>query len=317
MKNKYDVQLLVNVAKMYYLYGMKQEEIAKEIKVSRSSISLILTEAKERGVVEVNIRNPLANNTKLAKEFLKRFNLESCIIVPTSITNSEMLTQLVTQRACKIFDDKLENGMTVGIAWGRTCYEFMSQYQKSIDFDNIKIVPLIGGTTRTFKVFHINEMVRKYAEKINAIPNFIHAPAFPFSQEDSRLYMSSSEMKNIRSLWKTIDIALVSVGAKPSFYEYTTSEIITDGSIEEWEKKYNIVGDICARYIDINGNFIQDDITKRIIGISVDELRNISKVICMVAGIEKKDPILGALKTDLIDILITDEQTASAVVQEF
>ena len=39
---KYDVELMVNVAKMYYIEGLKQDEIAHQVKVSRSSISLIL-----------------------------------------------------------------------------------------------------------------------------------------------------------------------------------------------------------------------------------------------------------------------------------
>ena len=53
-----DLQHIVNVARMYYEQGLKQEEIAKQVKVSRASVSLILTEALWKGIVEITIRNP-------------------------------------------------------------------------------------------------------------------------------------------------------------------------------------------------------------------------------------------------------------------
>ena len=52
-----DLQLMVSVARMYYQQGLKQEEIAKRVKVSRASISLILAEARRSGIVEITIRN--------------------------------------------------------------------------------------------------------------------------------------------------------------------------------------------------------------------------------------------------------------------
>ena len=47
MSTKFDVSLMVKVAQMYYNDGMKQEEIAGSLSISRSLISMILTEAKE------------------------------------------------------------------------------------------------------------------------------------------------------------------------------------------------------------------------------------------------------------------------------
>ena len=49
MGSQLDISLVVKVAKMYYLEGLKQEDIAKQIGISRSLISMILTEAKENG----------------------------------------------------------------------------------------------------------------------------------------------------------------------------------------------------------------------------------------------------------------------------
>jgi DNA-binding transcriptional regulator LsrR (DeoR family) len=84
MEQKYETQLLVKVAQMYYVYGNKQSEIAEELKISRSSVSLILTEAKERGIVEVKyiIKNPLLNNDRLSREIENLFDIKRCIVIP-------------------------------------------------------------------------------------------------------------------------------------------------------------------------------------------------------------------------------------------
>src|SRR5690554_5431542 len=99
MITKYDMELMVKVAQMYYVENMKQEKIAKQLQISRSLISMILAEAREVGIVEINVRNPLSNNSELAKEIKSLFELKDCIIVPTAVQDVRTLRKLVAQRA--------------------------------------------------------------------------------------------------------------------------------------------------------------------------------------------------------------------------
>ena len=62
MESRYDMQMMVHVSRMYYIEGLTQQSIAKELGISRSYISMILSEARELGIVEINIKNPLASN---------------------------------------------------------------------------------------------------------------------------------------------------------------------------------------------------------------------------------------------------------------
>ena len=50
---KYDFETMVQVAKMYYRRNMNQQDIAKEFGWSRSMVSMILSKAKERGIIEI------------------------------------------------------------------------------------------------------------------------------------------------------------------------------------------------------------------------------------------------------------------------
>ena len=309
-----DLQLMVSVARMYYQEGLKQEDIAKRVKISRASISLILTEARRNGIVEITIRNPLEDNAELSRALCALFGLARCVVVPTSIRETEILIDLTASRAAEVFDDEVKSGDTVGVAWGRTCHAFMSRYAGRSFLHGMQVIPLIGGSNRNLERYQLNEMVRLFAEKLQATPSFIHAPALAASREDFELYMGSSSMKAVMQMWRKIDIAVVSVGAPPVSREFDGSRVLAHRKASAAPEALP-VGDICARYFDVKGRFVEDELSSRIIGIPAESLRRIRKTICVAGGLEKAYSLLGALKTGLVTILVTDEGTASAVLE--
>ena len=249
-----DLQKIVNVARMYYEQGLKQEDIARKVKISRASVSLILTEARRKGIVEITIKDPLEDDTELSASLAREFHLQRCLVVPTSIRETDILIDLTASRAAEVFDEETRNGDTVGIAWGRTCYAFMSTYQSKSHPQGTRVVPLIGGSNRNLKRYQLNEMVRLFAEKLKGTPTFIHAPALPVSREDFELYMGSSSMKEMLHLWKKIDVAVISVGAPPVSQEFDGSKVIPNRKKMPPASRLP-VGDMCARYFDIAGPF--------------------------------------------------------------
>lgn len=315
MSSRYSMDLMVNVAHMYYTQGLKQEEIAKRVSVSRSSISLILSEAKEWGVVDIRIRDPRENNVSMAREFESRFGLKQCIVLPTKVREPDYLMHMVAQRAVSVFNEVIRTSDTVGIAWGRTCYEFMHQCTECLaESGQVKVVPLVGSSNRSIKVYQMNEVVRQFADKVRGKAHFIHAPVFPPDMKDFLLYWDSASMNVIKSLWDRMDIAIVSIGAPPAQYADSVAEIIENGTTEAEAIRERAVGDICARFFDMEGNFIEDDIFKSTIAVPVESLRKAKTCICVVTGEQKTTSIIGGLRTKLIDILVTDEGTAGRVL---
>lgn len=309
-----DLQLTVSVARMYYQQGLKQEEIARRVKVSRASISLILAEARRSGIVEITIRNPLEDNAELSRALCAQFGLARCVVVPTSIRETDILIDLTASRATEVFDEEAKSGDTVGIAWGRTCHAFMSHYVARSFLQGMQVIPLIGGSNRNLERYQLNEMVRLFAERLQATPSFIHAPALASSREDFELYMGSSSMKAVMEMWRKINIAVVSVGAPPVSREFDGSRVLAPRKKSAAPEALPI-GDMCARYFDVKGRFVEDELSSRIIGIPVESLRRIPKILCVAGGLEKAYSLLGALKTGLITILVTDEKTAAAVLE--
>lgn len=314
MKARYDIQLMVQASKMYYIGGMTQEQIAKQLGISRSSVSMMLSEAKEFGIVEISIKDPKNNVQDVADEFIKRFSLKGCLVIPTAIDDIHMITRIVASQGADYAEDLLRSHTTIGIAWGTTCYDFMMSFTNRNKLNDINVVPLIGGTSRISSEYQLNEMVRMFSEKLHGTPSFIYAPAIAESIEDKELYMQSISMKSIIEKWDNMDVAIVSAGAPPEFYD---NRMVFDiAQKQQYERNESrVIGDICARRFNLKGEFINNEYSARIMGIDDEKLRRIKNVICIAAGKHKLLSIIGALRTNVIDYFVTDENTARSALE--
>jgi len=76
-----------------------------------------------------------------------------------------------------------------------------------------------------------------------------------------------------------------------------------------------VVGDILGQFFDADGAVIDLPIHERRIGIDLSDLVNIPKVVGVAGGLHKTEAILGALRGRFLDILVTNELTALALLE--
>jgi DNA-binding transcriptional regulator LsrR (DeoR family) len=319
---RYDEEIMVQIAQMYYIEGNTQSMIAKELGLSRSSVCMILSDARDYGIVEINIKNPKKYNEALGAEIISKYSaLKQCYVVPTCINSINMLTKIVASQGTYIVEKELSSHSTIGVAWGATIYEFMRSFNNSSNLNDIHVVPLIGGTNRISSEFQLNEMVRNLAEKLQGVPSFIYAPAYAESVKDRELYMKSKSMQDLAEKWTKLDVAIVSVGSMPEYYD---DNLLFDNKVlfnpfvikTMFEQDADrAVGDICGRRFNIKGQFLNNEHNQKLIAIDKESLAGIKKVICIAAGNHKVLSIIGALRTNVIDLLITDENTAKSVLE--
>ncbi len=314
MSSRLDVQLVVKVAQMYYLDGLKQEDIARQIGISRSLISMILTEAKERGIVEITVRDPFLNDDELSRLLAGHYPRTAFTVIPTSSRDAAARRKLVAQRAADVLARSLSEGEVVGLAWGRTCHELVHAFRPAGDKLDVQIVPLIGGSSQTAAYFQINEMVRVMAERSGGTPHFIHAPALVADRKERDLHLNGSALQPIRQRWRQIDVLVTAIGAVGSEHPDRES-YLGELEVQRDMVQQDAVGDICARYFDRRGRFIQDEYYERVVGVPVEDLKAARRSLCMASGVEKAEAIVGALKTGVAKQLVMDEPTARAALE--
>jgi deoxyribonucleoside regulator len=226
-----------------------------------------------------------------------------------------VLRKLVAQRAVDLVNQLVENQMTIGLAWGRTCYEFVSHFRTDKSLNGISVLPLIGGSDQTASYYQLNEMVRVLADKLNGTAQFIHAPAITFTREEREVFDKTPTMKMIRDKWSQMDLAVTGIGFAPTSRGLDRETYIGEHELHKQLIADMAAGDICARYFEESGKIIRGDIYDLVIGVPVEVLKETKQVICIAVGKDKVEAITGALRTGIIDTLITDERTGMAVLQ--
>jgi len=316
MRKPIDSNVLVRVARLYYLQKKTQAEIAEELGIGRSMISIMLRQAKERGIVEItyNIKDPQSNKDEYSKEIERYADLERCLVVPYNRKNNKFAIKLINERVEAYIDECLEKDNIFGIASGYTCFEFMKSYIPKTDVKNITVIPLVGGSSRTAYDLQLNEMVRAFSERIHGIPIYIFAPAIASDKTDKELYMKSSQMQLITEKWSSLDIAVVGIGSIPDMPELGEDQI-TRKTLKKTQKNPDMpVCDICAHQINMSGKVIDSDYNRNIMSAPLEDLKKAKKVVAIASGVNKAFSIIAALRAGVIKTLVIDEKTAKAVL---
>jgi DNA-binding transcriptional regulator LsrR (DeoR family) len=76
------------------------------------------------------------------------------------------------------------------------------------------------------------------------------------------------------------------------------------------------VGDICLRFFDAQGNIIHSDIDERVIGITLEQLKKIDRVVGVTGGPVKEAAIRAALLGKFINVLVTDHLSAKKLLEK-
>ncbi|UFJ42362.1 sugar-binding transcriptional regulator [Brevibacillus humidisoli] len=303
---------LVRVAKLYYMKGLTQADIAKKIGVSRPIISKLLQRAKEMGIVEIIIKDETVSMVELEQQLESRYSLDEAIVVPVAEGDGpELVKQVVAKTAALHLSKLIRDVKRVGISWGTTLYHLVQEFPYHRDTD-VKVLPLVGGIGRNRIEIHANQLAYELSKKLGGTCEFLYAPAIAETVELKQQLLESSEIHALLDEASRVDLAVVGVGVP---YESTMVEMgyLKKAEIEDL-KRFGAIGDISSRFIDYRGEEIDFPLNKRVIGIDLADLRRIPTVIGVVSGINKAEAIRGVLNGGYFHKLVVDEQTAKELI---
>ncbi|WP_086313008.1 hypothetical protein A5821_000583 [Enterococcus sp. 7F3_DIV0205] len=313
MKISEDRRKILKIVTMYYEQGLTQAVIAKKMNISRPVISKILQQAKESGIVSISIKDESAYAVELGLRLEKKYQLKDVIVVPTNEQKQvETLKKEVSQAAAFYLLDQLKADMSVGLSWGTTLADMIDE-MPYCSFPTIKVCPLVGGVSSEHLYFDTNHLVFRLAEKLNSRCQYFYAPALAESNVLAEVLNESQLVQKAMDQAKNVDFAIIGVG-NPN--ESSTWKRL--GYIETKEldiiKKTGVKGDAVASLFDKNGQTVNNEISKRMLGIKVEDLVTIPDVMVIGCGKEKAESIKPLLLGKCCTILVVDQIVAEALV---
>ncbi len=309
-------ELLADVAEMYYVEDLTQAEISRQIDMTRSAVSRMLTEARNKKIVEINVRRPLRFEPSLEAVLQERFNLQSAhVLAGQRRNNYDKLRRQLGQTAAGALSPLLRPQMVCGVTWGTT----VSATIEALDVPDpppVQIVQLVGVLQSNSFAFNAQALVEIMARKLDGEVTYLYSPMIVENGATARSIRSIPDVRESLEAGKRCDIVLLGIGTvlAPDYSSLYQGGHITLETLEALRDS-GAVGDIGGIHFDVNGDPAGGDFNERMIGITAPDLLAIPTRLAVAGGVEKAEAILGALRGGYINMLVTDSETAEAVLE--
>ena len=306
-------RILVKVANMYYMEGLKQSDIATRIGIDRTTVSKYLKKARKEGLVKITVEHDSYDELEAAME--ARFGLKESYIVPKSY-DLQVIKKNMAGAGLNLLRRILAPGQIIGMAWGTTVRELAQHAeQEAMPQADVDFVPIDGGPENIESEYHVNTICYQMARAFGGRSHYIYAPAIAKTAEIRDAIVQDVNYEKISAMWQKLSIAIVGIRAPAK-----SSNLVWAGSFGreaiESLAHTGAVGEICSVFYDINGHAVETPFSDRTIAIDLEQLKGIPYSIGMAASREKVPAIMGALRGKIINVLITDEETAKILLNE-
>lgn len=308
-------ELLTEIAIAYYENEKTQEEIAKRFGISRIKVGRLLKKAKAEGIVEINVKYHPIFSSKIEQQFVQNFGIKRALIAidhPDEDEQRRQIAALVTNYLSGV----IKNGMTIAVGQGRNVAALAS-HVGIFPEKQCKFICGIGGTLRVGdgEPIDADHISRNLARKFNATSETLYAPAYVENSELKTAFMKNRVIKETLDRASKADIALVGLGDMNENSYMVQLGWFTPQEITNASLKQGVIGDIAGYgFFDINGNPVDTVMNDRVIGLSIEELRQIPCVIAIASENTKAMAILGALRSGVVDIIATSANNARTIL---
>lgn len=310
-------ELLADVAEMYYVEDLTQAAISRQIGMTRSAVSRMLTEARQKGIVETIVHRPLRFDPELESALIERFNLqEACVLLwQTNQGQYERLRHRLGRVAAQVLRGLLRPEMVLGVAWGTTVSATIDALEVP-DPIPMKVVQLVGVLGSSSHAFNAQALVAMLASKVGGEGTYLYSPFIVENADTARSILNNPNVREAIDLGKECDVALLGIG---TVVDSEYSSLYQGGHISRGILKNLVdsgaVGDVSGRHFDINGDAANTEFHDRLVAIADNDLLAIPTRLGVAGNVAKANAVLGALRGGYVNMLVTDSNTAEHVLR--
>ena len=307
-------ELLAQVASLYYEDRLTQDEIARRVGTSRSTISRMLDQAREIGVVEIVVHYPWKTVPELEDALRARFGLVHARVLSGRGQPYEETLRGLGALAARYVESILTGGMVLGISWGVAVYSTVRALRPERHLP-ITVVQMVGAVGEGDPLIDGPDLARLLANVYGGEYRYLHAPLIVEDARAREALLQEPRIRETLRLAGQADVALVGIGAPtPEVYSLLRAGYVDREALARLRAQ-GVVGDICARHYDAQGRVMDIELNHRIVGIELEALHGIGQVIGVAGGEAKAEAILGALRGGHVNVLVTDDAAARKVLE--
>ncbi|MBY5715255.1 sugar-binding transcriptional regulator [Rhizobium leguminosarum] len=310
-----ELRLISRVAQMYHLEGRRQAEIAQHLRLSQATVSRMLKRAEAEDIVRTSVTPPVGTYSELESALREKYDLPEAIVVECTEDRDGAIMARIGEAAAHLLEVTLAPGEIIGVSsWSQTISKMVENIHPLKSAQAKYVVQTLGGMGDPSVQTHATQLTTRLARLTGAEPKLLPVQGVTTSREAKFLMQADPFVRETMDLFGSITLAIVGIGAvEPSELLARSGNIFSSRELSDLAEA-GAVGDISLRFFDKNGKPVKTPLDDRVIGLPLEDLERVDRVIALAGGSKKTDAIAGALRVGVIHMLVTDKFTAQRLI---
>lgn len=310
MSKQDEQRLLVKIATLYFVEGMKQSEIAGLLHLSQSFVSRAITRCQKEGVVKISVIQPANIFLSLEQALEKKYGIRQAIVVDVDESApASQIKHAIGSAAAHYVETRLRPNDLVGISsWSSTIRAMVDElHPQSIKARGV--IQLLGGVGPNGNV-QATILTQNLAAQLDCPAWLLPSQSIEHSVEERAKLVASDDVAEVVNKFAEVDVAILGIGElEPSQLLKNSGNYYGEAMLKTLAER-GAVGDICLHYFNAQGKPVLSKEEDPVIGMELSQVRDCPHVVALAGGNDKANAIRGALHGGYIDVLITDYPTA-------
>lgn len=314
MDTKRQIKQAVTISRLYYLEGATQAQIAKQLNLSRPTISRALQYARDNNIVNIQVNDPLSNVDDLKAQLQRKYQLDDVVIADVgSAGNYQEDLDLLGQAAAAYLPQIIHDNDTIGISWGRTLAAVARHLQPS-DRKNVQVVYLKGTVANSTHNNFVVEVTKHFNACYHTQAEILPLPVIFDNQDIKKMVVKDRFIHSILTAAQQAQVAMFTVGTTAPDATLFELGYLSKQEIAKLQKES--VGDIVSQFVDANGQIVDPALTARTVALPIEQLKEKRQAVLIAGGMAKLPAIRAALAGRYANVLVTDTNVALHLIDE-
>ena len=311
-RNRRDDEIILQIARMRYDQRLPQNEIARVLGISESTVSRALKAAMDLGFVEIQITPYGLRDFETERRLVRRFDLDTAIVVQPR-GPEESPYDLLGKAVARAIEERIAPGAVIGVSDGDTVAAVAAAMRRARSSD-VDVVSLIGGVGAPQIPSHSSEVCRALAAGLGGRAWQLPVPAIVEDDVSAQHLRETSAVKTVFDLMKRMSIALVGIGTLSPRATVFRHGVIDPSFIDRIRAR-GAIGTVCGRFFDAEGKVVSTEFDRRTLSIGLDGLARAPLRFAVATGPDKASALRAACAGRIVNALGVDSETARAMLE--
>lgn len=311
-----ELRFMTRVAQRYYVDGQRQSAIAKDLSISQATVSRMLKRAHDESIIKISLSAPQGTYPELEAGIRSKYGITEAIIVDCTEDRDGAIISRIGEAAAHFLETTLTNGEVIGISsWSQTIVKMIDNVHPMTSGKAKAVVQTLGGIGSPNIQKHATQVTTRLAQLTNAEAVILQAPAVAASKEAKLVLLGDQYVREATEQFENITLAFIGIGAiEPSEMLAQSGNIFSETELSQLTKQ-GALAEMSLRFLNSQGEQVITPLNERVIGMNLDQLREVPRVVALAGGQSKTNAIDATLRSGVINILVTDRFTAERLIE--